>query len=880
MSYGTLPWTLPTQLGNGPGAFTGHGALTATARTFRFTGHGALTATAHAISVNRDAVGAGDGEWWGYGGFNNEGNYFSNFLYWTHNATAGATVLATVVATSGASRSVAPAFLAKYGQTPMRWMGSVPLNNVAGNGILALFMIENVPGPATITIDINPAQTPAWSTRNGSNTQAFVNFYMAGTSASYTNAAPIRAAQVSTVYGTGTSPSQSLIAGSGEMAVQAFANRGAGILSSGSSFLSQATATNRTPISVYTSVGISDAAATTTFSGTIGASDPWAGIGIVLEPRQGGGAYLSGHGQLSVTCGAPPVETLVDNFAFADTTKWTFHGGATVSGGQLSLTPTTSGSYIASKQTYSIFNSAIGAKLVTPPNVGNGGTETYICLTEDLTFQNCIKVYWNNSNIYYTQTINGVTSTPFTVEGIESFTGHFYTAGDYIQVYADMGMYWPLDFNFWNPILVNVGNPPQWATTVQTGNGPPGAITPGWHDSNTGCAQINVTNVYVVIGADYTGTEPSPGTAVWSNVNVYPTLPKTSTLLDNFGQGQFGDFLWNWSLGQNVCTVSSNQLNVPADAGGSWIITELCYDMRESSLSLELVQTLNQADGAHNATNYGVWFGAQTGCWDKAVSWELVNNGLCARNYWASNTENVVVPFSSATKFVRIRESLGVFYWDTSPDSVTWTNQRTAKLGWRPYTGQPSIQSTSFNPGTSGPQTNIADKLNVATTWDPSAVLFGTGTLSATATVGNHWWATCNVTGTGRLTAGAAETGGNSAKLPWILPIQLGTSTPSRTVPLAGHGALSVVAFPLGGATRTAALSGHGALSAPTKVSLHAFVSGAGRLSAGVFTGLITVPPSRSVVVALENRTVTVPIESRTVVTVPESRTAIVRSSD
>jgi hypothetical protein len=172
----------------------------------------------------------------------------------THTATAGAQVLAYVGAVSTASASSVT-----YGGAAMTLLGQVNYEGSSFAGTLSLFGLSDAPG-GTQTVDVafNAAAAAAFGT------------------VSYTGVGSV--GTPSTTSGAGTSPSQSLTCAEGQMISQAFGSQAVFTASSGGTrrFLGDNGSAD--------GLVIQDSTASTTFTATSAASDPFAGIGVVLSP--------------------------------------------------------------------------------------------------------------------------------------------------------------------------------------------------------------------------------------------------------------------------------------------------------------------------------------------------------------------------------------------------------------------------------------------------------------------------------------------------------------------------------------------------------------------------------------------------------------------
>ena len=189
---------------------------------------------------------------------------------------------------------------------------------------------------------------------------------------------------------------------------------------------------------------------------------------------------------VNLTPPAPKMATFTDDFTTQDTGKWWFDSGLSVVSGQLNI-PVTSGYPGAySNAHYDLTSSAVTAQIVQTPNVGSGSTETFLTLRS--TAGTSLYFDINNGVIGAYRKAFGVMTTVGTVT---------YNAATmkYLRIVHDgTAISWQYSAN--GSTWTTIGSP--WTPTVPV----------SWLD--------------VELVAGYWGTETSPGTAIWDNVNVLP----------------------------------------------------------------------------------------------------------------------------------------------------------------------------------------------------------------------------------------------------------------------------------------------------------------------------------------------------------------------
>ena len=208
--------------------------------------------------------------------------------------------------------------------------------------------------------------------------------------------------------------------------------------------------------------------------------------------------------------------TLQDDFTFANSSKWYFSAGAAVSGGRLSLTPTVSYESVFSINTYDLTGSYALVEIIQTPNTGNGTTELYLELVAG---SNKIDMLMHNNQLVFRETVSGVRSD--TQTGFDPILHRWWRMRE-----ASGIIYWETSPNC-----------ASWTIQRQKVLGIP-----------------SITALSVSLVAGYYGTEPSPGTAVYDNLNIANTIftPQTyylSTAGQDSADGRSSSTPWQ-SLGR------------------------------------------------------------------------------------------------------------------------------------------------------------------------------------------------------------------------------------------------------------------------------------------------------------------------------------------
>src|SRR4051812_46926138 len=190
-----------------------------------------------------------------------------------------------------------------------------------------------------------------------------------------------------------------------------------------------------------------------------------------------------------------PTSALTDDFATQDTAKWTYPSGAAASGGQLVLNCTSTYTENLSVNAYRLSESSAFVQLVSVPTALTA--ETYLNLYLDAGNPNLNNVYYyvNGPEISAFRTVNG-TATKFAIIPYDS------AVHKWLRIRETGGtVYWD-----YAPDGINWVNQTSWVHTFSTGS------------------------VYQLLGTGYFGTESTPGTAVFDNVNIVPATSVSATV--------------------------------------------------------------------------------------------------------------------------------------------------------------------------------------------------------------------------------------------------------------------------------------------------------------------------------------------------------------
>ncbi|NUP15372.1 MAG: hypothetical protein HOZ81_04570 [Streptomyces sp.] len=154
-------------------------------------------------------------------------------------------------------------------------------------------------------------------------------------------------------------------------------------------------------------------------------------------------------------------------------------------------------------------------------------------------------------------------------------------------------------------------------------------------------------------------------------------MPSLSTLIDNFNDSAIGA---NWGNSYGGVSESGGKAHVPCTtsyagyqtayswtlAGASFYVAVTTVPAASTATEAYASVFVNHPDIATNGTRVGFVINTVTG--------QL----RCKSDVGYFDAAAVDITYSAVThKFLRLRETGGNVYWDTSPDGSTWTNRRT-----------------------------------------------------------------------------------------------------------------------------------------------------------------------------------------------------------
>lgn len=181
-------------------------------------------------------------------------------------------------------------------------------------------------------------------------------------------------------------------------------------------------------------------------------------------------------------------------------------------------------------------------------------------------------------------------------------------------------------------------------------------------------------------------------TASNSNIIVFsipPVEPKVATLIDDFTTADTAKWAGAVSsYGTNPVVTNGQLVTTVSNTGweGLWTVGKSFYDLKSSSFVIELVQPPARTGANTTYMEIGLKSYYSISGAGHTVDWLYQNSGT-PTIYGRDNTNGTVtttaVTYNATThRWLRIRESGGTVYWDTSPNGNTWTNRRSKAISW------------------------------------------------------------------------------------------------------------------------------------------------------------------------------------------------------
>ncbi len=185
--------------------------------------------------------------------------------------------------------------------------------------------------------------------------------------------------------------------------------------------------------------------------------------------------------------------------------------------------------------------------------------------------------------------------------------------------------------------------------------------------------------VFEVVLAAVQGSSSTAVTMSFDYVKVEVTwyVPAAiSTLKDNFNDNSFDSAKWSaQGTGGTVLEQNSRlEISHAASISYNYALSQEYFDFTGDGMSMEVVNAGNMALTSHEA-------GFLVEIDSTNQLWMFVGSGVIKAYKLVANVQTQVgtqITYSAVShRFIRIRESAGTWYYDTSADGVTWTNRWT-----------------------------------------------------------------------------------------------------------------------------------------------------------------------------------------------------------
>jgi len=319
----------------------------------------------------------------------------------------------------------------------------------------------------------------------------------------------------------------------------------------------------------------------------------------------------------------------------------------------------------------------------------------------------CIAIRPTSGKQFDTPTISSVASDVGTAD-----TAHSATTGSAFQTIANAFL-----------ILGYVNNDNVTATTealTQTG-ATFGAVTERCDGGSATGNDVSgkVATCSVTTGANATVTVTATLSAASQGGNLIvqqteSTPPKIATLTEGFDSQDTAK--WEWDRGNLNQVATGSQLQLPVASGAGAVATidtytKSLYDLTASAIFVKFVQPPNVGNG----TTEAYFYLESKSDGSDYIAWICSGGTMYCRQMVASTPSDTTAAYNATTHaWLRIQESGGNLLWDTSPDGINWTNQRTVAIAVGQITGL-AVQFYSSYFGTeTTPGTAIFDSVNIA----------------------------------------------------------------------------------------------------------------------------------------------------------------------
>jgi hypothetical protein len=249
-------------------------------------------------------------------------------------------------------------------------------------------------------------------------------------------------------------------------------------------------------------------------------------------------------------------------------------------------------------------------------------------------------------------------------------------------------------------------------------------------------------------------------------------MPSLSTLVDNFNDGVIAP---DWGNAYGGVSESGGKAHVPCttsyagyQTSYTWTLAGASFFVAATAVPAASTATEAYASVFVNAPGIGddtdPLYGTRIGFIINTVTGQL----SCASEAAYYDEFAVNITYSAVThKFLRLRETGGNVYWDTSPDGTTWTNRRTlATPAWvTASVNQCAVDMSAHRDAGTNDEAayDLFNTLSDGAVWNASAALSADSSLTATAKLVANAAATLDADSS--LTAATKQTANATAAL-------------------------------------------------------------------------------------------------------------------
>lgn len=209
---------------------------------------------------------------------------------------------------------------------------------------------------------------------------------------------------------------------------------------------------------------------------------------------------------------------------------------------------------------------------------------------------------------------------------------------------------------------------------------------------------------------------------------LFPAAPapvaKTETLVDPFDTLRTD--VWNvygppatQATQEGWPYVKDGELYETCNPVGSDLVSKARYNLTGSFISIKIRQVIRQGPKEDNLT--GIWIRNTDSFQDQCLSTEVWNNNLVMREWVRGKDINKMIPYDpTAHKYVRMRESGGTVFWETTPGPAVpggpyqWTVRHSKRPVMSITNSLQQVSVMRWGPNGADGDISIFDDFNIA----------------------------------------------------------------------------------------------------------------------------------------------------------------------